>query len=482
MVVQNDFVTMWPVVTTGPTAMSCYDWLIGWRRGPDGQFGPQPELAESWELSGNSATFKLRQGVTFHDGSPLNAATVQWNIQQMVTYPKSIAKVALEAIDATKPADVVDDYTVRINLKYADGGLLAALSDAEATTAIVSKAAFDKLGADGLSRQAVGTGPFIFDTWQPNNQLAVKRNPKYWQKGADGQGLPYLDQIIYKTIPDDSVRILQMLSGTSDLTELIRATDIAKVKSTPSLVYDQVAWMGNRYRFVFNAKKPPFGDNLKLRQAVQYAINRDAVAQALGEGVGVPLKYDLNPGQLGYWDTVPYYGFDPAKAKQLVKDAGYPNGLPVRLTVISRQLDVQQAQMLQQMLGDVGIKVTVESLERTAWVKKVREQNDFEMATQRTGTSYDPDPLFTLSWAASGPAAYSRASTPEVEACLTTARSTYDIAFRQKQYATCQTDMYNTAWWGYIWMQPWNYVYNKRVNNVPALWGEEWQEELLWKS
>lgn len=136
-VVQNDFVTMWPVVTTGPTAMPCYDWLIGWRRGADGQFGPQPELAESWELSGNAATFKIRQGVTFHDGSPLNASVVQWNIQQMVTYPKSIAKVALEAIDATKPADVVDDYTVRINLKYADGGLLAALSDAEATTAIV---------------------------------------------------------------------------------------------------------------------------------------------------------------------------------------------------------------------------------------------------------------------------------------------------------------------------------------------------------
>ncbi|HLH71730.1 MAG TPA: ABC transporter substrate-binding protein, partial [Chloroflexota bacterium] len=262
VVVQNDFVTMWPVVTTGPTAMPCYDWLVGWRRGSNGQFGPEPELAESWELSGNSATFKLRQGVTFHDGSPLNADVVKWNIEQMVNYPKSIAKVALEAIDPSKPADVIDDYTVRVNLKYPDGGLLAALSDAEATTGIVSKAAFDKLGADGLSRQAVGTGPFSFVSWQPGNQLVVKRWDKYWKKGVDGQPLPYLDQIIYKFIPDDSVRSLQMLSGTSDFTELIRATDIPKVKSTSSLVYDQVSWMGNRYRFVFNALKPPFGNNL----------------------------------------------------------------------------------------------------------------------------------------------------------------------------------------------------------------------------
>jgi len=212
-VVQNDFVTMWPTVTTGPTADRCFDWLVRWRKGDDGRWGPTPGLAESWQLGDTSAVFKLRPGVTFHDGSPVNAEAVRWNVESWIKNPKSLARDNLGAVATDTPAEVVDDLTVKINLTAPFGSLLSAVSDATETTGITSKAAYEKLGEDGIKAQAVGSGPFIFDAWQAGSQLSVKRNPNYWEKASDGQPLPYLDQIVYRFVPDDSARLAELRSG-----------------------------------------------------------------------------------------------------------------------------------------------------------------------------------------------------------------------------------------------------------------------------
>jgi len=309
----------------------------------------------------------------------------------------------------------------------------------------------------------------------------VKRNPNYWEKAPDGQSLPYLDQIVYRFVPDDSARLAELRSGSSDITELIRGRDIPTVKADPNLTYIEDPGNGNRYRFFFNGKQGPFKDNQKLRQAVQYAIDRDAIAKALGGGNGIPQRYDLTQGTLGYDESVPSYSFDLDKAKSLMAASGAPAGLGIRLTVIAREADQQQAQILQQMLDKIGLKVTIEALERVAWGVKVRQQNDFDMATQRTGTSPDPDPLFTLAWAAQGPAAYVRADEPQIQQCITDGRSSYDAAKRQQIYQRCQTLMYDAAWWGFLWLQPWNYVLNKRVHGNAPMWlSNNWREEVLW--
>jgi len=480
-VVQNDYVTMWPTVTTGPTADRCFDWLVRWRKGSDGRWGPQPGLAESWELGDTSAVFKLRRGVTFHDGSDLNAEAVRWNVESWIKNPKSLARDNLGAVVTDKPAEVVDDYTVKINLTSAFGSLLAAVSDATETTGITSKAAHDKLGEDGIRARAVGTGPFMFEAWQNGAQLALTRNPRYWEKAPDGQGLPYLDRIVYRFVPDDSVRLTEMRSGSADITELVRGRDIPTVKADRNLVYTEDPGNGNRYRFFFNGRQGVFKDNQKLRQAVQYAIDRDAIAKALGGGNGIPQKYDLTPGTLGYDESVPAYTFDLDKAKSLMAASGVASGLPVRLTVIAREADQQQGQILQQMLDKLGIKLAIEALERVAWGVKVRQQNDFDLATQRTGTSPDPDPLFTLAWAPDGPAAYVRADEPAIRSCLNDGRGSYDPAKRQQTYQRCQTLMYDAAWWGFLWLQPWNYVLTSRLHGAAPMWlSNNWREEVLW--
>ncbi len=478
-VVQNDFVTMWPALTTGPTASQCFDWLIRWRKGADGRWGPTPGLAESWELADNAATFKLRRGVKFHDGSDVNAEAVRWNVEKWITHPKSLAKSQLLAVATEKPAEVVDDYTVKINLKGPAGSLLSVMSDAQRETAIASKTAHEKLGDEGMVLQAVGSGPFVFEQWQSGSQLIINKNPNYWDKAPDGSPFPYLDKIHYRFVPDDSVRFTELRSGNADIAQLLRGRDVPAAKADSSLLYFEDPAAGRLYRFFFNARKPPFQENLKLRQAIQYAIDRESMAKALGGGVGAANRYDLTQGTLGYDPSVPSYGFDLDKAKALMAESGVTTPFPVRLTVISREADQQQAQILEQMLDKIGVKVSIEALERVAWGTKVRQQNDFEMATQQTSTPLDPD-VISLAWAPDGPAAYARPNEPAIQECLTTARTTYDVAKRQATYVDCQTQMFNAAWWGHMWIQPFNYLLNKRVKLSGPFFQEDWREEGIW--
>ncbi len=488
-VVVNDWTTMWPVLATGPAPSACYDWLVRWRKRADGRWGPVPGLALSWDLGDTAATFKLRQGVKFHDGSDLNAAVVAWNAQQWMQNPKSLAKDNLLGVDDKSPATVVDDYTVKINLTGPNGALLAALSDATQTTGIASKAAFDKLGQDGLNLHAVGTGPFVFDQFQSGSQLVLNRNETYWDKDADGNPLPYLDKIIYRFVPNDSVRLTEMRSGNADITDTILGRDAVTAKGDSNLVYFEAPTLGNRYRIFFNGQKGPFKDNLKLRQAVHYAIDRDAIAKAVGAGVGLPQKYDLTPGVIGYDETAQFYGYDLAKAKSLMAESGAPSGLQIDLVVITREADQLQAQIIQQMLDKIGIKAQISALERVAWGDRVRKQNDFDMGTQRTGTAVDPDQL-SLSWASTGPAAYIRATGPEIDQIhkqFDLGRSTYDPQKRQQIYKDLQTQWFNTAWWGFLWLQPQNYILSKRVKSTPGFLSAQsgtflgfWHEEALW--
>jgi peptide/nickel transport system substrate-binding protein len=488
-VVVNDWTTMWPVLATGPAPSACYDWLVRWRKDTNGQWGPTPGLAESWDLGDSSATFKLRRGVKFHDGSTFDASVAAWNVQQWMQNPKSLARDNLLGVDDKNPATVVDDYTLKINLTGPNAALLPAISDATQTTGIASKAAFDSMGQDGLNLHAVGTGPFVFDQFQSGSQLTLNRNETYWDKDSSGGALPYLDKIIYRFVPDDTVRLTEMRSGNADITDTILGRDAVTAKSDSSLVYLEDQTLGTRYRYFFNGQKGPFKDNLKLRQAVSYAIDRDAIAKAVGAGVGIPQRYDLTKGVIGYEESVPFYPFDLDKAKSLFTESGAQPGLNIDLVVITREADQLQAQIIQQMLAKIGINAQISALERVAWGDRVRKQNDFDLGTQRTGTAVDPDQL-SLSWASTGPAAYIRATGPDIDEIhkqFDLGRSTYDVQKRQQIYKDLQTLWFNTDWWNFLWLQPQNYVLSKRVQSSPAFLSAQsptflsfWHEELIW--
>lgn len=425
-----------------------YDSLVHWGVQPDGSVKAEPALATEWQLNNDSAIFKLRQGVKFHDGSDWNADVAKFNIDRLLD-PKSTAKAYISAI---KSADVVDPYTLKLNLKAPSGPLLSNLSDAaDNQVFMISKAMVDKVGDKyGTSPETTaGTGPMKLVEWVRGNYHVIQRTGTYWQPGADKQPLPYLDSLKVRFIADDSVRMVELRSGNIQIMDSVQPKDIQIARQDPAIELVENPYQVTAFQFTFSTTGH-FANNLKLRQAVQYAINRQTIAKVLGADIGLPMYHFLTPGYLGYNKDLPHYDFDAAKAKQLVSDAGFPNGLDVSLTIINRVIDTQQAQVLKQMLDSVGIRVTIDALERLAWLDKIKTLN-YDMVTYQTGVRPDPDSILAGRFETGADKNYAGMSDSTLDQMLARGRSSYDDSVRTAAYADVQKRIYDTAAYGTIW-------------------------------
>lgn len=468
----SDFVSMDPIHSNGTTRAAIYDWLLAWRPNENGQFEAQPMLATEWEIGDNAITFTIRDGVTFHDGSELNAEVVAWNLNRMLQTEGSYAATYFPAVDAENPAEVIEPMKVRLNLTRPSAGILTALSDVTLETAIVSKQAVDDNGEDYLKTNPVGTGPFKFVEWQSGNSLKVERNENYWQIGEDGEPMPYVDSVEYRIIIAVSTEFAEMRAGTADFMRNVPGRDVPAAQNIEDAVYLQAPFGGLRRQYFFNSNKGPFMDSLELRQAFHHAIDREAIARALGAELGQPLPYEFVPGTLGYDESVPFYEFDQEKARALIAESGVPTPIDVVLTVHSRELDQQQAQIIQAMANEVGFNVTLDVVEDVAWGEQVRVNNDFEMATRQSGTQADPTNFLLNTWATEGNSAYHRADVPGLLDLIRQADSSYDQEERHNLFVEAQQLMHESAWIGYMWYENGNVLINDRVQNYPTLDGQ----------
>jgi peptide/nickel transport system substrate-binding protein len=249
--------------------------------------------------------------------------------------------------------------------------------------------------------------------------------------------------------------------------------------------YYEAPMSGLKRQYFFNALQPPFQDNLALRQAFHHAIDRESVAAALGGVLGQPLPWEFVPGTIGFDETVPFYEFDLDKARAKMEEAGVETPLDVRLTVHSRDLDQQQAQIIQAMVGEIGININLDVIEDVAWGEQVRINNDFEVATRRSGISPDPTNYLLNTWAPSNAeSGYSRADVPGLLELIAAGDSTYDPVERQELFVEAQHLMHEAAWFGYMWFETGNLLHHQRVQNIPldpngnpAMWGalREWE-------
>ncbi|MCL4534684.1 MAG: ABC transporter substrate-binding protein [Bacteroidetes bacterium] len=472
-----DWPTLDPHMTSGEVKLDLYDPLVRLDKDEKtGMWEVKPQLAESWAMPDpKTVIMKLRQGVKFHDGTAFDAASAKWNLDRMREHPKSMAK---ETVIAIQSVDVVDPSTIRVNLKAPTASFLVSLTPGTSTkTGMVSKAAVDKLGDEGFARQPVGTGPMQFVEWLAGDHVTVKKFDGYWDKGEDGLPLPYLDGITERLITDDSVRLLELRAGNLDVIDRVQGKDVPGVKSNPDLVYQEVD-AGTFYMVSFNPNGGPFADNPKLRQAALYALNRDAMAQTLGMGIAKPANYFVAPGQPGYDTANPKYDYNPDRAKSLLREAGHPEGLDVSLTIIARELDQRQAQMMKQMLDAVGIRTEIDAVDRLAWINKVRG-GTFDFATMNP--SYAPDPDYTMSRIMVSGAAgnYVGWKNPDMDKCLEEGRSTYDSKQRDSVYKRCQKIVYDTAMHDNMWFQPVNFVYNKKVKGLRFEWAHD-DDKYVW--
>jgi peptide/nickel transport system substrate-binding protein len=397
--------------TDGNSFMICdniYEALVFYK---DESTALEPGLAESWDISpdGLTYTFHLRKGVKFHDGTPFNADAVVFSIGRMMKdrnvkffgKPLEVPAqerppeywVSMEMDDTIGAIEAVDDYTVVFKLKRVEAPFLANMGMDFAD--IISPTAFMQNPKEFI-RNPVGTGPFKFVKWVKDDRITLEKNPDYWDKS----GGPYLDQLIFRSIPENSVRFLELKTGNIHICQFPNPADIALAEKDSNLILPTQPGMNIGY-LSFNHTKEPWKSSVDMRKAIAYAINRKAIVDNIYQGMGQVAKNPIPPTMWGYNDTVPGFAYDPEKSKELLKKAGFPDGkglgeitlwsMPVPRPYNPDGLKIGEAMAAD--LAKVGITAKVVTFEWGTYLKRQREQPEdmdlFQLGW--TGDNGDPD-------------------------------------------------------------------------------------------
>ena len=345
-----------------------YDTLVQFA---PGTFTLEPGLATSWTISpdGQQYTFRLRKGVVFQDGTAVNAEAVKFTYDRLLdpqnpyhdTGPFPFAPFYYGAIKSTQ---VVDPYTVRFVLKHPFSPLLHNFT--LNTGRIVSPAGVKKWGKEFASHPT-GTGPFTFASWQKNVRIVLQKNARYWG------GAPKLDRLIFRPLPEDQTRVTELLNGGVDFIVDVPPDNLVQLKKDARFqVYEapgpHIWWV------TLNTRTKPFND-VRVRQAVNYAVNTAAICRDVLKGTCTPAKGPIPPAVTWAFDPqVKGYPYDPAKAKALLSEAGYPNGFNATFWVPESGSGMQSpkimAEAIQADLANVGIKASIETFEWGAYLNQ----------------------------------------------------------------------------------------------------------------
>lgn len=331
-----------------------------------------PYLAESWTKAPDGLTyeFKLRKDVKFHDGTPLTAQDYAYTFMRAID-PATKSPTAGQTLVGLKSAEAVDDYTLRLNMAMPNSVLMDSLSNT-CYLQPLPKAAVEKMG-DDFGRNPVGAGPFKFKEWATGEKIVLERNPDFnWGPAFTHGGAPYIETVEFRIIPEYATRVAALESGDVDLAD-VETKDVKRIEDLGKYrVYKSIS-PGSGIHVEMNSTRPPF-DDLRVRQALNYAVDRNAIVQAVSNGLGVPLYGPLTPSTLGYWPGAEYVGYqyDPAKAKALLTEAGYkPNasgimekdGKPLAFTLLTYGTQGKTGEILQQQFKDIGVQVTLQNVE-----------------------------------------------------------------------------------------------------------------------
>ncbi|MBI2569864.1 MAG: ABC transporter substrate-binding protein [Candidatus Schekmanbacteria bacterium] len=355
----------------------------------------EPGLAESWEISadGLTYTFHLRKAVQFHDGAPLNANAVVFSFRRQgdAAHPfhhvggpyKYWGNMNMSRIIAS--IDALDELTVRFTLTVAEAPFLADLAMSFAS--IVSPAAVEKWGAE-FSRHPVGTGPFQFVEWVKDDRIVLDANPSYWG------GRPKLDRIVFRAIPDSAARYLELRTGTLSGMDFPNPDDLPKIRADASLQVLEQPGMNVGY-LAMNTQKSPF-DDVRVRRAVNFAVNKQAIVDHLYAGMGMVANGPLPPGMIGYAADIRGYDYDLETARKLLAEAGKADGfattlwaMPVPRPYMPNGMRVAQA--VQADLAKVGIRAEIVTYEWGTYLDKT-DHGEHDMALLGwSGDNGDPD-------------------------------------------------------------------------------------------
>jgi peptide/nickel transport system substrate-binding protein len=319
-----------------------------WYSDKDGN--PAPCLATSWDFSpdGKSITFHLRKGVKFQDGTDFNAAAVKWCLDRGRTGQAP-------GLKPVTSVDIVDDYTIKVNMPSYDYSVWDSLGGQRSPSWIVSPTSIEKNAKDWPLLHVVGTGAFKITDYQRDLSMTYQKFTDYWQKP-----LPYLDGVTFLIIANPTTALMTFKGGQADMINNLAVSDANDLKSGGKFNIITTPGMSVMLAFSGNTKGSPFTD-IKVRQAVCYAIDTKTIAAGVGSGYYLPSNQAFPPWMWAYNPNITGYPYNPGKAKQLLSDAGYPNGFKTTIYMQSGQSqDMQIA--VQSYLKDVGIQAEVQTL------------------------------------------------------------------------------------------------------------------------
>lgn len=415
-----------------------------------------PQLATEWAWSeeGKVLTLKLRAGVKFHDGTPLDAEAVVATIQRNMTMTESRRKSELSSVaevQATGPLEV------KFTLKAPDATLLAQLSDRAGM--IVSPKAAKELGAN-FGNHPVCAGPFKFVERVQQDRIVLEKFADYWDKDHI-----LIDKVTYLPIVDTTVRLANLRAGDIDLIERIAPTDVAAVKADPKLNFAQAVGIGYMSIYVNIGNGPradnPFGKDKRVRQAFSLAIDRQALMDIVFEGTAVAGNQPFEPNSPWFDKKAPVPARDVTKAKALLKAAGFDR-VPVEMHISNNPTVTQTMQAIQAMTAEAGFDVTLKTME---FATLLNEQSTGNYQLSRTDWSgrVDPDGNIHQFVTCKGGLNDMKYCDPKVDALLDDARRSIDPKVRKVKYDAAAEILDQDLPLIYLGHPAWLWALNKKV-------------------
>ncbi len=452
----------------------------------------KPDLAESYNISpdGKTWTFTIRSGVTFHDGTPFTAKSYKETFDRIFD-PKTGAKNTLSFLEGIKAVSAPDDKTLILELDEPFAPLLGYLA-IPGWLQPQSIQAIEKYGAD-YGRNPVGVGPWKFVSWQTGQDITFARNDQFnWgQPFFENQGPPHADKLVFKFIQNAQTKMAALDSGSIDVAVNVTAKDAKRYKNSDKFDVMEEMISGIGLFVEMNMKNEIFQD-VQVRKALNMAINKEAIIQSALQGEGVVANGPLPPSMFGYDEEVEKIGYkyDAEKAKQLLESAGWKlngegirekNGKTLTLNLLSRERQAKESQLVQAMLGELGIKVNITQLEPAAMLDAATK-GDFDL-TVMSYTHFDPDILYMFFHSSQiGGFNFGSVADDKLDELVVKARTTMDLQERKKIYGEAQKLMIEQAYIIPIYIDKLFTVVNKRVKGVKLnvgrlLFNDSWVDQ-----
>ena len=428
----------------------------------DAKMNVVPELAESWKQTDPvTYEFRLRPNVKFHDGAPFTAEDVRFSIERILT--GKIGGQISPRKDLLGPmtrVDAVDPLTVRFVLKDPWPLLPAMLPFQE----MVSKAFVEKVGDDGIATQEDGTGPFRLVEWRHGDSIIMERFPGYYGGSPEipPVGPAHVDRVIFKVMPDNASRVAALLAGDVDIVNELPVSAIRQVDNNAGTMVMKANGTRTFFVAINNAK---FSDP-RVRQALNYAVDRKLIVARLLNNTAVPLNGVLSPEAFGFNPNLPEYAYDPAKAKAMLTEAGASN-LQVTIDTEGALKDI--AETIAAMLSKAGVQAKVQVWEASVLIpiwRNATQRKDHDLYLTSWGNgSLDPSDIMMPAIRSGGRGNTAGYANPEVDKLLDSAETEMERNKRKTDYFRVQELVHNDAPWIFLWLPQDIYGVSRRVHN-----------------